>query len=192
MIYVLEVTDLKMIDRRLYEGLFLIDSAKAAADWDGVLTAATTILERAGAEIVSIRKWGERRLAYQIKGVERGTYILTYFNVDGQKISQIERDVQLSELIMRALILKAGHRNKQDIDRQSAAMQVEQQQGDGTEQQQGDGTEQQQGGGTEQQQGDGTEAGVSAETGEVGGEAEQAGLQGADGGEPGRSEREQQ
>jgi small subunit ribosomal protein S6 len=66
-------------------------------------------LAKADAEIVSIRKWDERALAYTIRRCDRGTYILTYFRADGQKIRDIERDVQLSDRIMRALILKADH-----------------------------------------------------------------------------------
>ena len=95
--------------------MFLVDSAQAAADWDGLLEAIRTVLDRAGAEIVSMEKWDECRLAYEIKGTSRGTYILTYFKVDGQKIPEIERDVQLSERIMRVIILNAEDRGKEGI-----------------------------------------------------------------------------
>lgn len=100
---------------KLYEAMFLIDSAEAAADWDGVITTIKNILGRAEAEIVSIRKWDERRLAYKINGKVRGTYILCYFRADGKRIRDIERDVQLSERIMRVLILSAEHMRQEDI-----------------------------------------------------------------------------
>jgi small subunit ribosomal protein S6 len=93
--------------KKLYEGMFLVDSAHATADWEGVLAAIRTILERAEAEIVSLRKWDERKLAYNIGGKNRGTYILVYFNAEGRKITDIERDVRLSDKVMRALILNA-------------------------------------------------------------------------------------
>jgi len=93
--------------RRLYEGMFLVDSALAGSDWQGVNDAVKNILDRAGAEIVSAEKWDERKLAYEINGKSRGTYILTYFNADPANISGIERDVQLSEQIMRVLVLRA-------------------------------------------------------------------------------------
>jgi small subunit ribosomal protein S6 len=106
---------LKTAVKKLYEGMFLIDSAEAAKDWDGIIETITKILTKADAEIVSIRKWGERALAYTIRKCTRGTYVLTYFKVDGQKISGIERDVRLSERIMRVLILRADHLNEEDI-----------------------------------------------------------------------------
>ncbi len=68
-----------MAAKRLYEGMFLVDSALATADWDGTLAMIENILKRADAEVVAIRKWGERKLAYDIERKQRGTYILAYF-----------------------------------------------------------------------------------------------------------------
>lgn len=92
---------------RMYEAMFLVDAAQAGSDWDGTLNAIQTILSRAGAEEIGIRKWDERRLAYPVKGCKRGTYILAYVKCDPTKISGIERDVQLSEMVLRVLILDA-------------------------------------------------------------------------------------
>ncbi len=86
----------------------------AETSWDSISTATRKILEKAGAEIVSMKKWDERRLAYEINGKNRGTYILCYFYADGQKIRQIERDAQLSELILRVLILGTEGRSKEE------------------------------------------------------------------------------
>ncbi|MDI9431499.1 MAG: 30S ribosomal protein S6 [Sedimentisphaerales bacterium] len=103
--------------KRLYEGMFLVDSAQAAADWEGTLSVINTILQRADAEVVSMRKWQERKLTYDIDHKSRGTYILCYFNVDGRRISGIEKDVLLSEKVMRALILTTEKRPAEMIER---------------------------------------------------------------------------
>lgn len=108
---------MKAVVKRLYEAMFLVDSA-AEADWDKINEIIKKILEKAGAEIVSMEKWDERRLAYEIGGKNRGTYILCYFHADGQKIRQIERDAQLSESIMRVLIL--GTEGRETAGRLSA------------------------------------------------------------------------
>lgn len=107
--------------KKLYEAMFLVDSADAAADWDGVNAAVKNVLERAGAEIVSIRKWEDRRLAYEIDGKARGMYLLSYFMAEGGRIREIERDVQLSERIMRVLILSVEHLGKADIEKDTPA-----------------------------------------------------------------------
>ena len=106
---------METVVRKLYEAMFLVDSAQAQ-NWDAIITTITTILEKAEAEIVSIKKWDDRKLAYEINGKTRGTYVLCYFRADGERIRDIERDVQLSERIMRVLILSPETREKQDIE----------------------------------------------------------------------------
>lgn len=105
-----------MAAKRLYEGMFLVDSALATADWEGTLAMIENILKRADAETVAIRKWGERKLAYDIEHKQRGTYILAYFKADGRRISGIEKDVQLSEKVMRCLVLTTEKRPPELIE----------------------------------------------------------------------------
>jgi ribosomal protein S6 len=102
--------------------MFLVDSALAAADWDGTLALVENILKRADAEIVVMRKWDERRLAYDIEHKSRGTYILAYFKADTQRVNGIEKDVQLNEKIMRVLILTTEGRPQEVIDRDIAGL----------------------------------------------------------------------
>ena len=111
--------------KKLYEGMFLVDSARAGSDWDGINAAIRKILERAEADIISIRKWDDRRLAYEIKHVGRGTYILVYFRADGEKIQGIEKAVQLSEHILRVLILSAEHMTDEDMEKDTPATRAE-------------------------------------------------------------------
>ena len=111
--------------KNLYESLFLVDSADAAADWEGVLGALETVLKRADAEIESMRKWDECKLAYEIKGKARGTYILVYFKADGRNVRGIERDVQLSERIMRVLVLRTDRMSQADIEKETPATAIE-------------------------------------------------------------------
>jgi len=123
---------LKTVAAKLYEGMFLVDSALAASDWQGVNDTIRSILEKTGAEIVSINKWDERKLTYDIMGKSRGTYILTYFRVDGSKIAEIERAVQLSENIMRVLVLSIEDIDAQHLAKETPATAAQSQAPNGT------------------------------------------------------------
>ena len=68
---------------RLYEGLFLLNQEAVASDFAGCIDFVRNVFERAGAELVVLRKWTEMRLAYEIKGQRRGVFLLAYFNVSG-------------------------------------------------------------------------------------------------------------
>jgi hypothetical protein len=56
----------------------------------------------------------------------RGTYVLCYFRADGRRNADIERNVQLSEQIIRVLILSADHVKPEDIDKDTPATLAEQ------------------------------------------------------------------
>ncbi len=96
-----------METKRLYECLYLIDPALAAGSWDEMVGKITARIEKRGGEIVTLKKWDERQLAYEIDKKTRGTYILVYFNCEPEAIVSIERDNNLSEDIMRAMILRS-------------------------------------------------------------------------------------
>jgi len=118
---------LKTAAKKLYEAMFLVDSAQAGTDWDGVLATIKSILQKAEAEVVSLKKWADKRLAYEIDHKTKGTYILCYFRADGKRIGDIERDVQLSERIMRVLILNAEKQTLEGVEKDTSVMPAEKQ-----------------------------------------------------------------
>ncbi len=94
---------------RVYEAMFLVDTGDAAI-WDDLTKHIEGILARSGAELVGITRWDERKLAYPVAKHKRGTYVLTFFHMSrGDGVAEIEHDCQLSERILRALVLKADH-----------------------------------------------------------------------------------
>ncbi len=92
-----------MTAKRTYEGLFLLDAGQP--DFEAASRPVRSLLERYQADILSIKPWDERRLAYEIQGRRRGLYVLTYFAVDPAHMSEIEHDCELSEQILRSMIL---------------------------------------------------------------------------------------
>ena len=63
-----------------------------------------------------IKKWDERKLAYEINGQKRGTYIIAYFTGPGAAVGAIERDVNLSEDVLRVLVTNADHLNQKEME----------------------------------------------------------------------------
>jgi small subunit ribosomal protein S6 len=106
----------------VYEALFLVDSALAAAQWDHVMELVQKMLDRCQATVISIRKWDERKLAYAAHGKSRGTYILAYFECLSSNVAQIEKDVRLSEEILRVLVVRTDRMKPEDMDKPTPAM----------------------------------------------------------------------
>ena len=91
---------------KLYEGLFLFDANLAAKDWPGLEKHVGDLLQKNEADLVYSERWPDRKLAYEVKGCRKGTYFLTYFNAPGPAITTLHRDVQLSERVLRLMVLQ--------------------------------------------------------------------------------------
>lgn len=107
-----------------YEGLFLFPQA-ALADLGSAVEHVQTILSRAGAEVIAFSKWDERKLAYDIAGNKRGVYLLAYFKVATSKLVGIERDCNLSERLLRTLIIRADHMTEEQMRAADARQKLE-------------------------------------------------------------------
>lgn len=88
-----------------YEGMFLYDTT-ALHDWPALEGETRRLLDRINAEVEALVKFDERKLAYPIKGRKRGAYVLTVFQADPTKITQLEHDANLSEPLLRMLVLR--------------------------------------------------------------------------------------
>ena len=97
-----------------YEAMFLVSQSDAANLGD-VVDHINGILDKGSAELIAMRKWDERRLAYEIDKQKRGTYLLAYFAADPANIQTIERACNLSETIMRFMILRADHLTREEM-----------------------------------------------------------------------------
>jgi small subunit ribosomal protein S6 len=98
-----------------YEAMFLFGQA-AAQDLDSAINSVRTIVERHGGEVIVLKRWDERKLAYEIKKQKRGTYVICYYRGPGASVSAIERDVNLSENILRVLITDAEHMSQKEME----------------------------------------------------------------------------
>lgn len=101
--------------KALYEAMFLVSQAEAH-DFGSIVDHIKDILTTRGhADLIAMRKWDERRLAFEIDGQKRGVYFLAYFEADPVHIEPIERACNISERIMRVLLTRADHLSRDEM-----------------------------------------------------------------------------
>ncbi len=105
---------MRMIPTTHYEAMFLLGQA-AATDLAGSVGHIKEILTKNGAEIIALKKWADRPLAYPINKQKRGMYILCFFSVATDKMGAIERGFNLSEVVLRTQIIKADHLSVEEM-----------------------------------------------------------------------------
>ena len=87
-----------------YEGMFLLDAGKGT--FEVTAEPLQKILARSEVDVVMMKQWDERKLAYEIKDRKRGLYVLTYLKMDPAKVVEVEHECQLSEDILRMLLIR--------------------------------------------------------------------------------------
>lgn len=102
----MSVAETKPVRENLYEGMFLVDSGKFATDPDGVVADIMAVLKRAGATVVAHRPWQDGKLAYEIEGMKKGLHYIVCFTMPGAGMKTLVRQGQLSETIVRQMIIK--------------------------------------------------------------------------------------
>ena len=111
-----------MADMKTYEGMFLVDAGNP--DFEAATAPIRTVLERSEAEVLSSKPWDERRLAYEIKDRKRALYVLTYFKLDPSKMPELERDIELNEELIRAMILRKDSLTDEVLNAETPATKV--------------------------------------------------------------------
>ena len=94
----------------VYEGMFILDPTKFARDPGAAAQQVADLLTNHGGTILAARLWDERKLAYPIKGHKKGVYWLTYFTMPGGNLIALERQCEITEDIVRKLVLKVDDR----------------------------------------------------------------------------------
>ena len=89
-----------------YEGMFLLDSNKYAANPQGSAAEVLALLERVGAKVLATRPWQDGKLSYSIDGHRKGLHFLVYFAMDSRQLHELDRLVKFNETILRHMVIK--------------------------------------------------------------------------------------
>ncbi len=65
------------------------------------------VITNAGGSIDNVDIWGRRRLAYEIQKKTEGIYAVVAFTATSAATQELDRQLKLSELVMRTKVLRA-------------------------------------------------------------------------------------
>jgi small subunit ribosomal protein S6 len=103
---------------RPYEGMFLVFNKEARKTHEYLEEHVNGLLAKVGAKVVRFGRWDQRQLAYEIKGQREGIFYLVYFEADPNAITALRREAELSELVLRLLVLALDRIPSEDELRQ--------------------------------------------------------------------------
>ncbi len=97
-----------MARARPYEVTFIVRPDMDEAGFTTIVDKVKGWITAAGGSITQTNVWGRRRLAYPINKMTEGQYVLVLADIPAQALAGLERDLRLSEEILRFLIVRVG------------------------------------------------------------------------------------
>ena len=91
---------------RNYEIMFILSTQLTDEEKQAGVVFVENTFTAAGATEVKTEIWGDRKLAYPIKKKENGYYVLTTFQADGTKFTEIESKLNINESLLKYMIVK--------------------------------------------------------------------------------------
>ncbi len=89
-----------------YELMYIIDASLEEAPRKELIDRINALITNNGGELIKVDEWGKRRLAYPINYKNDGYYVLINFTAGSELPHEIERVLQISEAVLRQLIVK--------------------------------------------------------------------------------------
>lgn len=89
-----------------YEMLYILKADLTDEARDSIIEKFENIVKNAGGNVEKTDKWGVKKLAYEIDYKSEGYYVLMTFSCEASLISEIERVANITEEMLRRMIVK--------------------------------------------------------------------------------------
>lgn len=89
-----------------YEHVVIARQDLSAQQAEGIASDLAKIVESNGGKVVKTEQWGLRNIAYKIKKNRKGHYIMLALDAPAGAVAELERNVRLSEDIIRYLTIR--------------------------------------------------------------------------------------
>lgn len=84
-----------------YETIFIAHPDLVEDEVKGLIEKMREVIENLNGELIKAEEWGRRKLAYKLKKLTKGYYILIRFLGNGQVLAEIERNLRLSDSVLK-------------------------------------------------------------------------------------------
>ncbi len=91
---------------RDYEILYIVRADLDDEKVQDAVKRVNTLIQRSGGTIDKTNLWGKRRLAYEVKHQKEGSYVLQDFQLDPDRVPELEAALKITEEVLRHLVVR--------------------------------------------------------------------------------------
>ena len=93
---------------REYETIFILRPELAGDAVDAFNARMKDVIASTNGKVIRLSNWGKKKLAYRVKKCTRGTYVHILYLAEGSTVTELERNLRLSDQIIRHLSVMLG------------------------------------------------------------------------------------
>ncbi|MEO6997210.1 MAG: 30S ribosomal protein S6 [Terracoccus sp.] len=93
---------------RQYELMVILDPETEERTVDKTMDKFLAVVKNDGGTVDNVDIWGRRRLAYEIKKKSEGIYVVVTMTAEPATAQELDRQLGLSESVMRTKLLRPG------------------------------------------------------------------------------------
>lgn len=105
---------------RRYELMLVLRPDAPDERSSAIIDRTTRYVVAEGGQIVKVAPWGRRRLAYPIERYREGSYHIIVFEAPAESIVELERSLQITEDVLRSLVVRTFRPVRQRRDASSS------------------------------------------------------------------------
>jgi small subunit ribosomal protein S6 len=91
---------------RDYEVLYIVRADFDDEKVQDAVKRVNTLIERSGGTAERTNLWGKRKLAYEVKHQKEGAYVLQDFQLEPERVPELEAGLKITEEVLRHLIVR--------------------------------------------------------------------------------------
>lgn len=91
---------------RDYEVLYIVRADLDDEKVQDAVKRVNTLIQRSGGTLDRTSLWGKRKLAYEVKHQKEGSYVLQDFELDPERVPELEAGLKITEEVLRHLVVR--------------------------------------------------------------------------------------
>ena len=98
---------------RDYEILYIVRPELDEEQLQAAIGTVNSLIESLGGVVQKTDVWGRRRLAYEVRHLREGQYVLTDFQIDPARVPELEGTLKISDTVFRHLVVRKPEPRKE-------------------------------------------------------------------------------
>jgi small subunit ribosomal protein S6 len=109
----------------LYEVMFIVQPDLEGEELEGAINAVKELVEKENGEVLSVKKMGKRKMAYEIKDFKEGFYTILNLQAPSEVVAALDHFFKVNEGYLRYIVVRMHEEKKKQKNEEEVPQNVQ-------------------------------------------------------------------